>query len=186
VERPQLQRVLADGFLEGLDDWSTADVRTARATCEAEEEAVSYARRLLQGRLDILRDELARRQPGNGDGAAAPEAPADVVARLPEILATDQSHTDPSHARATRLRVPLVADAYVSEIDGLVDERFLGDLPERSPGELADAVARLSSHEHELSVARRQLFARIDHLRDELARRYKDGSAAVSDLFGET
>ncbi|MEX2504960.1 MAG: hypothetical protein WD378_08920, partial [Egicoccus sp.] len=63
--RAELERILADDYLDGLQDWPTADLRQARAACEAEEEAVSYARRLMQGRLDILRDELERRDGGD-------------------------------------------------------------------------------------------------------------------------
>ncbi|MFA9432348.1 AmfC protein [Egicoccus sp. AB-alg2] len=186
MERPQLQRVLADDYLDGLDAWPTADVRAARAACEAEEEAVSYARRLTQGRLDILRDELERRHAGDGDGRGGDHRAGDVLARLPAILAADQPPSDPARARATRLRVPAGAEAYEAEIEALVGEGFLGDLPGRSTDEVADAVERLAAYEHELSTARRRLFERIDRLRDELARRYKDGSAAVRDLFGDT
>lgn len=182
VGRQQLERILADDFLDGLSDWSTADVRVARAECEAEEEAVSYARRLMQGRLDILRDELERRDRAeDSDGEVT-----DVLARLASVLSADRPApgTSPLQARATRLRVPAEAADYEAEVERVVGGDFLDDLHRRPTAELADAVERLASHEHELSRARRGLFDRIDRLRDELARRYKDGSAAVSDLFG--
>lgn len=180
--RQQLERILADGFLEGLPDWPTSDVRAARADCEAEEEAVSYARRLMQGRLDILRDELQRRdRREDGDGEAT-----DVLVRLAAVLSADRPApgASPLQARATRLRVPAEAADYEAEVERVVGADFLDDLHHRPIAELADAVERLAAHEHDLSRARRGLFDRIDRLRDELARRYKDGSAAVSDLFG--
>ncbi|MBS3939737.1 MAG: hypothetical protein KG028_02130 [Actinobacteria bacterium] len=180
--RQQLQRILADDYLDGLTDWSTADLRTARADCEAEEEAVSYARRLMQGRLDILRDELQQRDgAGDADGEVT-----DVLARLASVLSVDRPApgSSPLQARATRLRVPAAAADYEEEVDQVVGGDFLEDLHHRPTSALAEAVERLAAHEHELSQARRGLFDRIDRLRDELARRYKDGSAAVSDLFG--
>ncbi|MEX2503951.1 MAG: hypothetical protein WD378_03820 [Egicoccus sp.] len=180
--RQQLERILADDYLDGLPDWTTTDVRTARADCEAEEEAVSYARRLLQGRLDILRDELHRRDGADDTGGEA----TDVLARLASVLSADRPApgTSPLQARATRLRVPAAAADYEAEVDRVVGGDFLENLHHRPIAELADAVERLGAHEHELSRARRGLFDRIDRLRDEMARRYKDGSAAVSDLFG--
>ncbi|GGI07616.1 RsiG family protein [Egicoccus halophilus] len=181
--RDQLQRLLDEEYLAGLAEWPTAEVRTARATCEAEEEAVSYARRIAQGRLDILRDELERRS--RGDAEVADAGASDVLARLPAILATDQPPADPMRARATRLRVPAEAEAYADEVDAAVDEGFLAELSRRPTEELSAAVDRLAALEHELSAARRGLFDRVDRLRDELARRYKDGSAAVRDLFGD-
>jgi hypothetical protein len=170
----RLDRVLDDGYLAGLQSWSTAQVRTARAECEAEEEGISYARRVLQGRLDILRAELLRRE-GHGDDDAE-----DLLARLPDILSADHVASPPAKARSTRLRVPEDADRLEAEIDAIVGNADLGD---RDTDELAAVVERLAAHERHLSGVRRQLFDRIDALRDELARRYKDGTAAVSEIL---
>jgi hypothetical protein len=170
----RLDRVLDDGYLAGLQSWSTAQVRTARAECEAEEEAISYARRVLQGRLDILRAELERRE-SHGDDSAE-----DLLARLPGILSADHVASPPAQARSTRLRVPEDADRLEAEIDELVGNADLGG---RETDELAAVIARLGAHERQLSGTRRQLFDRIDALRDELARRYKDGTAAVSEIL---
>jgi hypothetical protein len=170
----RLDRVLDDGYLAGLQSWPTAQVRTARAECEAEEEAISYARRVLQGRLDILRADLHRRE-GDGDGAAE-----DLLARLPAILSSDHVASPPAKARSTRLRVPDDADRLEAEIDALVGHT---ELRERDTEELSAVIERLAAHERHLSGIRRQLFDRIDTLRDELARRYKDGTAAVSEIL---
>jgi hypothetical protein len=168
----RLERILEQGYLEGLPNWPTAQVRTARAECEAEEEGISYARRVLQGRLDILRAELLGRE---GDGGAE-----DLLARLPGILSSDHVASPPAKARSTRLRVPEDADRHEDEIDELVGSTEFAELP---TDELAAIIERLVAHERHLSALRRQLFDRIDALRDELARRYKDGTAAVSELL---
>jgi hypothetical protein len=171
----RLDRVLDEGYLDGLSDWSTAQLRTARAECEAEEEGVSYARRLLQGRLDILRAELQRRD-DVGDGQAE-----DLLARLTRILSSDQHvASPPAQARATRLRVPEHAGRLEADIDALVGASRISDL---DTDEVAAVIERLAAHERHLSDVRRRLFDRIDTLRDELARRYKDGSAAVSEIL---
>lgn len=174
----QLGRILDLAYLEGLDDRSTAEVRTLRAECEDAEEGISYARRLLQGRLDILRAELVRREE-KGDGEATT-----LLGDLASILSHDQHGTmNPMQARATRLRVPPAAEHHERELDRIVDESQLARLHELPVDELAAIVDRLSAHERELSELRRQLFGRIDALRAELARRYKDGRADVSQIL---
>lgn len=174
----RLDDILADAFVDDLDGVSTEELRRRRAVCEEEERGVSYARRVLQGRLDILRAELLRRESG-GDEDAAP-----LLARLPDILGHDQIATDPVHARATGLAIPEVATSYTDELDAVVDEPTLLSLPERPVGELEELIDRLAEHERYLSGIRRQLFDRIDRLREELAARYKNGRASIGELLG--
>lgn len=167
------EQLLPSAELASLGEWTTAELRTRRSACEEAEEGVSYARRLLQGRLDILRAELDRR-----DEAGA----ADLMAALPTILSADGTRSDPLHARSTRLRVPPNAAAYEDAIAAViaVDEH---DLEQHDLEELAPLVDRLGELEHAMSHIRRELFRRIDALRDELAARYKDGRADVSELL---
>jgi hypothetical protein len=174
------EHILDEGYLEGIEDLSTEDLRRMRAECEAQEEAVSYARRVLQGRLDILRAELLRRS-DDGD-----ERADSLLELLPTILASDQASSDPLKARATRLRVPEAAEVLEAEIDRIVDESTLEELGDHGPADLAGLLDRLAEHEQRLSRVRRTLFERIDTLREELAARYKDGRAVVSDLIGGT
>jgi hypothetical protein len=169
-----MQRLLAPEALEGIETASTADVRRLRAGCEAAEEAISYVRRLLQGRLDILRAELARR---------SSDAAGDLLAALPSILSADAVATDPLQARATRLRVPPAVAELQAALDALVDEADLDRLDQRDDEALIALVRGLAAEEQRLSELRRALFVRIDALRDELADRYKDGRAEVRHLL---
>jgi len=172
----ELDRILDDGYLAGLDERPTEEIRRMRADCEDHEEAVSYARRVLQGRLDLLRAELERRS-RQGDGGAS-----SLLELLPTILAWPTS--DPGSARAVRLRVPERAAVLEAEIDRIVDEATLVDLSGHTPEDLASLLDRLAAHEEHLSGVRRKLFDRVDALRAELAARYKDGRAVVRDLIG--
>jgi hypothetical protein len=164
---------------DALEELSTAELRTLRRACEDTEEAVSYARRLLQGRLDILRAELLRRQ-DQGDGEAAP-----LIDALPSILASDHVATQTGNVRSTRVRVPPAADDYAERLDAIADEEALTASDDTSLDELQRIVARFSDEERTLSSARRELFTRIDGLRAELAARYKDGRADVSELLAD-
>jgi hypothetical protein len=60
----RIDRVLDPGFTEGVDQLGLPELRARREEAEAEEADVSYLRRLLQGRLDILRavEVLAREE----------------------------------------------------------------------------------------------------------------------------
>lgn len=175
-----LDDILDPAYHADLEARSTADIRRMRAECEDEEEGVSYARRLLQGRLDILRAELARRE-ADGDVDAA-----ELLDALPAILGTDPSHSGPAQARSTRLRVPESAQQHEARLDQIVDGEELASVDDHDVVRLRELVDELSTFEHELSGLRRALFERIDALRDELARRYKDGRADVSQLLDES
>ena len=178
VADPALDEILDEAHLEGLEEQTTAQLRELRGRCERHERAVSYTRRVLQGRLDILRAELLRRE-GRGDGEAAT-----LLSRLPDILGHDHVATDPLQARATRLDVPAEAAPLERELDAIVDDAKLLELPEAPVADLRDLIDRLGAHEEHLSSLRRALFDRIDRLRDELAERYKDGRANIGELLG--
>ena len=60
----RIDRVLAEDFLDGLRDLPLAEVRQLRTEAEQEEVDLSYLRRMIQGRLDILRAERERRRRG--------------------------------------------------------------------------------------------------------------------------
>jgi hypothetical protein len=67
------------GVLRGLDWEETEDItalsegelRERLQALSREERAVSYRRRVLQGRIDLIRAELAGRGPGRGSGPTA-------------------------------------------------------------------------------------------------------------------
>lgn len=180
VSQERLDRVLADDFLEGLDTLPTEEIRARRADAQAEEEAVSYVRRLLQGRLDILRAELIRRTDAGSTDAA------DLLSQLSGVLSDDVGGSrDQLAARATRLRVPEGTEGYTERLDAVLDASALEELDGRTVQTLQAFIDRLTEHEHELSELRQQLFVRIDALRSELAGRYKDGRAVIGDLLAE-
>jgi hypothetical protein len=81
----RIDRVLDPGFTEGVDRLALPELRARRE--EAEEADVSYLRRLLQGRLDILRAELVRRSAGGDQDVAG------LLAGLPKILTDDAPGT---------------------------------------------------------------------------------------------
>lgn len=173
----RIDRILDPGYLDGLRELPTEEIRRRRDECEEEESGVSFARRVLQGRLDILRAEVLRRR-----DAGQPELDT-VLAALPDILGADHSSSHPAQARATRFLVPPTVRYHRRDVDQILDEESVAGLQTRPVDELREIVERLASKERELSDRRRALLDRIDALRDELLRRYKSGEAHVADVL---
>ena len=168
----RLDRVLsADLDLTGL---TTVQLRECRGEAIAEEADLSYLRRLLHGRIDIITAELAAR----ADGDQSP-----LIGRLIEILA---DHTPP---RPVSTRYLPIARTRVGEYR-LAMEASLGNLdvpdldscPTKRLHEVAD---RLSRHEQEISALRRTVQHVVDAYAAELARRYREGEATVDELLAE-
>ncbi|HEY0871271.1 MAG TPA: aerial mycelium formation protein, partial [Acidothermaceae bacterium] len=70
--------MLSEGYLDGLASLPLSEVRELRDQAEQEEADLSYLRRMLQGRVDIINAELPRRR---GDAGGS------IIDQLPRILA---------------------------------------------------------------------------------------------------
>jgi hypothetical protein len=167
----RIDRLLDPAFLEGLADLATEELRRRRDLTRAELEYLSYFRRLLQVRQDILSAERDRREGGDG---------ASVVERLPEILSEGSSEgtsrgqylplepPDEEIQLARRGAEALVADAQLSDLEAFTDEG------------LAETIARLAAAEVEVSEDRGAVFKVHDALQDELKERYRADLSQVT------
>ena len=152
------------------------ELRRRRAEGQELEVAVSYQRRIAQGRLDIVAAEQRRRVQG--------EQPVDhdhLVQQLSGILA-DRTHA-PGVGRLPQLMAPAPGELDTSELDAVAGPGLLGRLPQLDDARLARLVEDLSAHEAELSARRRTLHERIDALQTEITRRYRTGEASVESLL---
>ena len=166
----RIDRVLDPAFVEGVDQLGLPELRARREEAEAEEADVSYLRRLLEGRLDILRAELVRRSAGGEQD----------VAGLPAILSDDAPGT---FSAVPRVQVPSRAGEHRRRVERLVSDETIARLPELDVEELTRAVEVLAAEEEKVSTHRRAVQRVVDVLRGELARRYRDGTAQVSQLL---
>ena len=177
TRRPPVQRVdspllPAEPPAPDLTALRLPELRALRRDAQRDEADLSYVRRLLQGRIDILRAELARRSP---TGAAS------VVDRLSEIL-TDAPARHRSSARHVTLGTPhseeyrLLAAEMLAEVE-------LSDLEARTDPELTSAMGRLVRYEQQVSRRRQVLQHTADGCSAEIARRYREGEAQVDDLL---
>jgi len=162
----RIDRIRQSSFVEGLADLPLDEVRARRDECLAEREYLSLLRRLVQGRAEILQEELASR------GSDAERAP--LVERLTTILASDE-HNGTSRGEAVSVAIPdeeLVLAR--RRVERLVSDAGISDPGVLDDDALAAAIDTLVGEEHEVSEARRAVIDALDALQDELKRRYKD------------
>ncbi|MEU7073142.1 ABC transporter substrate-binding protein [Streptomyces narbonensis] len=175
ASRPPVQRsaesALADRARPDLGALRLPELRALRREAQSDEADLSYVRRMLQGRIDILRAELARR--------TDPEAP--VLDRLSEILA-DVPSRHRSSARHVTMSTPR-GDEYRRLAAEMLSEVELSDLTARTDEELHAAMGRLAGYEQQISRRRQHLQRTADDCSGEIARRYREGEAQVDDLL---
>ena len=175
----RLARILAPDYAAGLGDLALDEVRARRSECQEVELGLSYARRLVQGRLDIIHGELERRGSGRGPSDAAA-----IVDRLKEGEMLGDQARPPGFGRLPTLMAPDEAsDEFSSEIDAVADAESLADLPELSDDVIRRLAEQLTALERSLSDRRRQVFDRIDAFQAEIVDRYKTGAADPDQLL---
>lgn len=167
----RIDRIRDPAFLDGLADLPLEDVRARRDECMAEREYLSLLRRLVQGRAEILKAELA----GRGSDDQRP-----LVERLSEILASDQ----PATSRGEAMRVTPPEDEMLlarRRVERLVSDAGISDPAALDDQSLSEAVEVFAAEEREVSAQRADVLRVLDALQDELKRRYKeDPSLALS------
>lgn len=171
-----VDRVLADEWLGELTALPIDDIRAMRDECRAIEDRVSYLRRIIQGRLDIVAADLRRR----ADGGSSLDLGA-LIEQLPDILSDKGTTGGPG--RLPSGLIPPDDAGLTEEIDRVAGPDELGHLDELSDDAVADLARRIGELERRTSAARRGLHGRIDTLNAELARRYGTGEADVAALL---
>jgi hypothetical protein len=180
TQRTDSPRLPSDAPEPDLVALSLPELRELRREAQRDEADLSYLRRLLQGRIDILRAELARRAPVEVTSVAVP-AEASVVERLGEIL-RDAPARHRSSARHVTLGTPQ-GEEFRRLAAEMLDEVGLSDLDARTDPELNTGIGRLVRHEQQVSRRRQRLQRTADRCSAEIARRYREGEAQVDDLL---
>jgi len=161
--RRRIDTVLDPIFIEDIDASTPDELRAKLRDARTEEESLSYVRRSLHGRLDLLRAELELRRGGRGTDRD--------VESLTAALSSTGGH------RGGRAGLALRAAAVTGNrgAEKILTEDHLARLPDLSDTEIDVAAERVTEAEQELSADRQRLHSVIDALEAELAMRYKDG-----------
>ncbi len=162
--RRRLDIVLEPGFLENLDELELDELRRRRHTTDEVESQISYYRRLLHGRMDLLNFEIRRRRG---------EEERTLLEALPEILASGMILGSEPTLRHLDTMPPLPTKTGRRLIDKIMDDGILTQLPDLTDEEVSEALDKLRDFETEMSNQRRQLHVVIDTLQDEIVSRYR-------------
>ena len=151
---------------------SLPDLRAERDALRKHEDAVSFVRRLAQGRVDLVTAVRRHKADGTGEVSVAEivrsgvgPAPSTGSARPPRDTEVSADH-------------PLL-----TEFDALCDQLGFDNMVDLDDAGLQALESGLKAFETNQSDIRRQLFDRIDALTAELVRRYRDGDASVDTLL---
>jgi hypothetical protein len=134
---------------------SVSEIRAQRNALQAEEDAISFVRRLAQGRLDLVQDEERRRATGS-------ETPVGSLAdRLADVFG--QQHGGGSARPPRETNIP--ADhPLVKELDELCEHYEFESLENLDSKSLSELAGALSMFEKSCSQLRHDLFEKIDAL----------------------
>ncbi len=163
-KRRRIDIVLEPQYLEGLSELDLAEVRRRRDTATDVEAQISYYRRLLHGRMDLLDFEQRRRRG---------EEERSILEALPDILAKGMVLGTEPALKHIETMPPLPSVTGRRLIDKIMDDGVLASLPELTDEEIFEAIERLREVETQLSGQRRELHQVIDTLQDEMVSRYR-------------
>lgn len=159
-------------WVSDIGAMSDAELKGLIGGFAEEEQEISYTRRILHGKIDLLRAELVNRLRARHDAGGETITDADV-AKLTELITAGDS----AGAPGGQLAAATTGEPSTST------EPF-PDLGELSDTALKDLIRRLTDEEREVSYRRRILHGKIDILRAELVNRMRtqrsEGEATIT------
>ena len=174
----RIDDILDPGYVEGLEALPIADVRSRRDECQEAADELSYLRRMVQGRLDIVHADLQRRVGGE------PGDLHDLVEQLKrgEILADGTRSA--GLGRLPHTLAPADLDGWIArELDSVIDANRMSTLPDLEEDAVRQLADQLEELERRVSEQRGLLHDRANTLQEEIVRRYKSGEATVDSLL---
>jgi hypothetical protein len=160
----RLDQVLAPDFCADPESFDLDELRRRRDLADEVETELSYYRRLLHGRLDLLAFEQRRRRG---------EEERSLIEALPEILVGRERTQGGGSARHLSTELPPLPVRGRRNVDRVLGSDLMARLPELTSEELAEASVELAEVEAELSAARMKVQAVLDRLQAEVVTRYK-------------
>jgi hypothetical protein len=167
--RRRLDQVLDEDFLAGIDEIELDELRSRRQMAVDVENELSYYRRLLHGRMDLLKFERRRR---------TGEESRSLIESLAEIL-SDPARGEGHDPRRTVLDtdLPQLPDVGRRDVDAVLGDDVLAKLDSVDDSGLNEAFEAVETIEREISEKRRQVQQVADVLSAQIAERYRSGSS---------
>lgn len=149
---------------------SLSELRAQRSALQRQEDAVSFVRRLTQGRIDLVLDEERRR------ATKAPAPSGTLTQRLANVFG--QEHGGGSARPPRETDVPADHPLLV-QLDELCEEFSFENLESLTDADISALRDALTMFEQSCSQQRHQMFEQIDALTAELVARLRDGGTAA-------
>jgi hypothetical protein len=167
--RRRLDQVLDPEFVSDIDEIELDELRERRQMAVDVEKELSYYRRLLHGRLDLLRFERRRR---------SGEESRTLIESLAEIL-SDPTRGDGHDPRRTILDtdLPPMPETGRREVDAVLGDHVLANLDTVDDDGIAAALGTVQAIEREISDKRHQVQQVADLLSAQIAERYRSGTS---------
>lgn len=175
--RRRIDQVTDPAYTEDLESSPMDDLRARRRLLDDLDTELSFYRRMLHGRMDLLSFEMRRR---------AGEETRSLIEALPQILADG---IDGPSRNAIPKDLPLTLPELIGggnrSIDRVLGDDFLAHLPTLGDEHLEEIQAALTEAEQEISNQRRAVYEAHDRVNEEITRRYREGLADAADLIEE-
>lgn len=178
---PELDVVTDPSFLANLVERDMDELRAVRSRCQSLENSLSYVRRLIQGRVDIVGGELQRRREGGDEGNTS-----ELIGRLPDILSEgSRVGGGPGAVRppSSLEPDPEVTSQLEAKLETILAADDLGNVSTIPEEALMSGLTELNALEDEVSNSRRSLHGIIDTVQGEVTRRYTTGEATIDGLL---
>jgi molybdopterin converting factor small subunit len=155
-----------DSVLRALD---LDALRARRAELQAQDDVVSYVRRITQARLDLLQADFESTETDDRD----------ISGELREVLSRQLIGGQARPPRSVTPEVDLAESPLARELDEICTAGGFARLGELDAGARDRLVETLQAFEVRVSADRRARFVELDALNAELVRRYRDGEASI-------
>jgi len=176
--RRRVDRVLAADFVMGLTKLSIEELRERRGLAEQEEVDLSYLRRMLHGRIDLVNAERARRAAGG-----APMTREELIAALADHEIDGKEEEPNLGENKFNTLEPSRADEHRRQVERALANAVMSDVASREDVELDASLTYLSSYESEVGVVRDAVHVVVEIFGAEIARRYREGLISVDSLL---
>ena len=164
LERRRIDQIREPEFLADLPEIPLKELRSRRDLADTVETELSYYRRLLHGRMDLLAFEQRRRRG---------EETRSLIDALPEIL-TGRERTGEAKARHLSTELPYLPLKGKRHLDRILGNDLMIRMSEMTEDELSEAGTELTELEAEVSGLRQEVQSVLDRLQTAVIARYKN------------
>lgn len=162
--RRRIDQILDPEYVENLGSIDLGELRARRQTAADVESELSYYRRILHGRMDLLNFELARRR---GDEKRS------LIEALPEILGGGERAGGQTGRVRGEFDLELIGTGN-REVDAVLQDDFMTHIYELDVDELEEILGMLSKTETDVSDTRRAIQTVFDTVQAEISDRYRE------------